>query len=180
MAAALMLVPEIADRDVTVVWIGGGAYEGFGTERSARPEFNLSNDILAANIVFASGVQVWQIPAPVYRLMGVSYAELYQEVYDCGRIGKYLVDQLIEFNEMHPHEGYHLEYRSLGDSPAVGVILNPHCGWWTERPAWQFRTDGSYDTSKEYRPIRVYNYIDPRFIMSDFFAKLRAYTELGH
>ena len=173
MATALLLAPEIVERDVTVVWIGGGPYEGFGADRPGRPEFNLGNDIPAANLVFASGVKLWQIPSSSYRLMGVSYAELYKEVYGCGRIGKYLVDQLVEFNEAHPHEGYHQEYRSLGDSPAVGLILNPQCGWWSERPAWQFRTDGSYDRSREFRPIRVYNYVDPRFILGDFFAKLQ-------
>lgn len=180
MAAALMLAPDIAERDVTVVWIGGGPYEGFGTETRGRPEFNLCNDIPAANVVFASGVKIWQVPSSTYKLMGVGYAELYREVYDCGKIGKYLVDQLVEFNQHYPHEGYHMEYRSLGDSPAVGVILNPNCGWWSERPAAEFRTDGSYDESRLHRPIRVYNYIDPRFILADFFAKLRAYTELGH
>jgi hypothetical protein len=36
--------------------------------------------------------------------------------------------------------------------------------------------DGSYDFSREYRPIRVYNTIDSRFVLSDMFAKLRTYA----
>lgn len=179
MASALLLAPEIAERDVTVVWIGGPPYEGFGHHHGRRPEFNLGNDILAANIVFASDVRVWQVPMSTYKQMPVGYAELYRNVYDCGEIGKYLVDQLVEFNKAHSHshDGCSMEYRSLGDSPAIGIMIDPDCGWWTERPAWTFRADGSYDQSAEYRPIRVYNSIDSRFILSDMYAKLRLHFE---
>ncbi len=68
MAAALMMEPRIADRNVRVVWIGGGPYPVGG------PEFNLSNDVTAADVVFASDLEVWQLPRPVYELMPVGYA----------------------------------------------------------------------------------------------------------
>jgi hypothetical protein len=171
-----MLEPEIAHRDVTAVWIGGGPYDGFGDAGRARPEFNLSNDIAAANIVFASDIKVWQIPVSTYQLITVGYAELYREVLDCGELGKYLVEQLIEYNQNKPDAGYSLEWRCLGDSPAIGVVLNPGCGSHSERPAPQFRFDGSYDQSVAHRPIRVYHSIDSRFIIADLFAKLRAHA----
>lgn len=174
MASALLLEPRIEDRDVTVVWIGGAPYDGFHNSE-ARREFNLSNDIVAANIIFASKLKVWQIPMSTYRLVAVSYAELFENVRPCGKLGRYLVDQLVEFNSAHPHEGRAIEYRALGDSPAIGVLLAPHAGWWSERPAPGFRYDGSYDFSVEGRPIRVYHSVDTRFIMSDFYAKLRAH-----
>ena len=177
MAAALMLEPRIAHRDVTVVWIGGGPYDGFGDAGQARPEFNLSNDIVAANIVFASDIKIWQIPASTYRLITVGYAELYREVLGCGEIGRYLVEQLVEYNQGKPDANYSPEWRCLGDSPAIGVVLNPGCGWHSERPAPQFRFDGSYDQSAAHRPIRVYHSIDSRFIIADLFAKLRAHAE---
>lgn len=177
MAAALMIEPRIAHRDVTVIWIGGGPYDGFGGADRIRPEFNLSNDIVAANIVFASEISLWQIPVSTYQLMTVGYAELYREVLGCGKLGKYLVEQLIEFNQSRAGGDYSLEWRCLGDSPAIGVTLNPGCGWHSERPAPQFRPDGSYDHSAAHRPIRVYHSIDSRFIMADMFAKLRAHAE---
>jgi inosine-uridine nucleoside N-ribohydrolase len=177
MAAALMLEPRIAQRDVTVVWIGGGPYEGFGDAGQGRPEFNLSNDIVAANIVFASGVKLWQIPMSTYRLVNVSYAELYRDVHGYGEIGKYLVEQLVEFNQDRAFVGYNPEWHCLGDSPAIGVVLNPGCGWHSERPAPQFRSDGSYDESVAGRPLRVYHSIDSRFIIGDLFAKLQAHAE---
>lgn len=177
MASALLLEPGIAKRDVTAVWIGGGPYGGFGDAGQARPEFNLSNDIAAANIVFASDLKVWQIPMSTYRLINVSYAELYREVIGYGELGRYLVKQLVEFNQNHAREAYSMEWRCLGDSPAIGVVLNPGCGWHSDRPAPQFRFDGTYDESSLARPIRVYHSIDSRFIISDLFAKLQAHAE---
>jgi inosine-uridine nucleoside N-ribohydrolase len=172
MASALMLEPRIAERDVTVIWIGGGGYDGVGPQ-NGRPEFNLSNDIVAANIVFSSALKVWQIPAPTYRMTAVGYAELDAKVAPCGEIGDYLVHQLVEWNERQ-HGG------SLGDSPAIGLMLHPDCGTWVERPAPAFRYDGTYDHSAAEdgnRPIRVYGSIDARFIHEDFFAKLRAFAD---
>lgn len=164
MAAALLLAPEIAARDLTVIWIGGAPYEGLGA--AYAPEFNLSN---------SSQLQVWQVPMSTYVMMSVSYAELYEKVMPCGEIGEYLVRQLIEFNQTHRRARTALEFRSLGDSPAIGLMLNPHCGWWSERPAVGFNADCTYDLSKEFRPIRVYHSIDNRFILSDFFSKLKGF-----
>ncbi|GAA4427841.1 hypothetical protein GCM10023169_28270 [Georgenia halophila] len=90
MASALLTAPEIAERDVTVVWIGGGPYPDGGQE------YNLSNDIAAANVVFDSSVRLWQVPSSTYKLMAVSYAELMVKVAPHGDLGAYLVDQLVE------------------------------------------------------------------------------------
>ena len=92
MANALLLAPEIARRDVRVIWIGGGPWPVGGRE------YNLSNDIAAANVVARSGIELWQIPMPVYRRMAVSYAELHERVAGQGALGRYLVEQLIDWN----------------------------------------------------------------------------------
>jgi inosine-uridine nucleoside N-ribohydrolase len=85
MASALLEEPAIAERNVRVVWIGGERWPVGGWE------FNLSNDVAAANVVFRSKVEVWQLPSVVYKRMAVSYAELEQKVYHQGPVGKYLV-----------------------------------------------------------------------------------------
>ena len=174
MASAVLLEPRISDQDLTVIWIGGPPYDGVGA--AYWPEFNLSNDIAAANAVFSSPIRLWQVPMSTYVMMAVGYAELYDQVEPCGEVGRYLVHQLVQFNEQ-VHPGRSLELRSLGDSPAIGLMLNPAAGQWTERPAPGFHDDGSYDLSKEYRPIRVYHTIDSRFILSDMYAKLRAFRK---
>ena len=172
MASALLLEPRIAERNVIVVWIGGGPWPAGG------PEFNLSNDIHAANVVFRSRLEVWQIPSTVYRLMAVSYAELEAKVGGQGTLGRYLVDQLVEFNERWV--SVPIEHRSLGDSPAVGVIMYPNCGRWDWRPAPEFGQEMQYLHTGRNRPIRVYDSVDARFILEDFFAKLAAFTRRSH
>lgn len=164
MAAALLMEPRLNDRNICVVWIGGGAWPVGGRE------YNLSNDIHAANVVMKSRVQVWQIPMTVYRMMAVSYAELMERVHDKGPIGKYLVDQLIDWN-LRVHQGP-IEHRSLGDTPALSVILNPNGGISEWKPAPEFNSLMNYVHTGANRPIKVYHTIDIRYILEDFFAKL--------
>ncbi|WP_208589052.1 nucleoside hydrolase [Gracilibacillus suaedae] len=164
MASALLIEPRIAEKDIKVIWIGGGEWPSGGRE------YNLSNDIHSANVIFKSNLEVWQIPRNVYRTMPVGYAELIEKVYPQGKIGKYLVEQLIKFNNQSVSRPS--EYRLLGDSPAVGVILYADCGKWTWKPAPVFDENMKYVHSGKYRPIKVYESIDSRFILEDLFAKL--------
>jgi inosine-uridine nucleoside N-ribohydrolase len=176
MASALLLEPRIAERDVTVVWIGGPPYDG--STPAYWPEFNLSNDVVAANLVFSSQLTVWQVPMTTYVMVAVGYAELAEKVEPCGELGAYLVRQLIEWNEQHAKQP--MEYRSLGDSPAIGLLINPFCGRFVERPAPGFAYDCTYDLSVTHRPIRVYETIDARFVLEDFFAKLRRFARFSN
>jgi inosine-uridine nucleoside N-ribohydrolase len=169
MASALLLKPEINEQDIIVIWIGGGGWPAGGKE------YNLSNDINAANVVFKSKVEVWQIPRPVYRQMPVSHMELIEKVYPQGEIGEYLVEQLIEFN--NAGIDCPTEFRVLGDSPAVGVIMYPDCGKWSWRPAPEFDQDMNYIHTGKNRPIRVYENLDSHFILGDFYAKLAHFNK---
>ena len=47
LASAYLMEPRIANR-LTAIWIGGGVYP------CGSPEFNLANDVNAANVVFSS------------------------------------------------------------------------------------------------------------------------------
>lgn len=156
MASALLMEPRIAQR-CTVIWIGGGRYPSGGIE------FNLGNDIEAANVVFSSKVPVWQIPKNVYEMMAVSFAELELNVYPHGAIGKYLLEQMNEHaKEDIPRLS---DFRSgetwvLGDSPAVGVLLYEHrfCFDWVQAPL--ITKDMTYVQTGLNRPIRVYREVD--------------------
>lgn len=161
-AAALSARPEIADR-FTCIWIGGGIYPKGGWE------FNLTNDHRAANVVFESKLELWQVPMDGYGRMQVSYAELLRKVAPCGRIGEYLFRQLQELGrkvDWTPGESW-----ALGDSPAVGLAMNPNCGRYEVRKAPLCDRDGNYVGETD-REIRVYHEPDSRFILEDFFAKL--------
>lgn len=121
-ASAYLMEPSIADR-LKVIWIGGNKYPDGG------PEFNLGNDIHAANVVFSSPIEVWQVPKNVYEMMPVSLAELEHKVYPQGKIGQYLFNQLLD-HSMEEAARKSLfrtgETWVLGDNPTIGLILYEH------------------------------------------------------
>jgi inosine-uridine nucleoside N-ribohydrolase len=177
MASAILLDESILENpDLTVVWIGGEPYDG--AHGSAGPaEFNLSNDVSAANVVLQSGVRVWQIPWTVYSMVNVGHAELDEKVAPYGDIGEYLVRQLKEFNAWYGgFRNDEFEYRSLGDSPAVAVTLNPGAARWRIHPVRVFDSQAQLTAQiVEGRTVRVADSIDARYLLEDFFAKLKAH-----
>ncbi len=173
LASAYLMEPRIAGR-LTAIWIGGGAYPNGG------PEFNLGNDVNAANVVFSSDIELWQVPKNVYEMMPVSLAELQVRVRPCGEIGRYLFDQLVAHSQEEiPRKS---NFRTgetwvLGDSPAVGLILYEHRFDYDMVPAPGVAPDQYYEHPGEHRPIRVYRSIDSRLILEDLYAKLQLFTE---
>lgn len=172
LACAWLMHPEIAGR-LTAIWIGGGAYPDGGQE------FNLSNDVKAVNIIFRSGIDLWQVPVNVYSKMMVSLTELEMKVASCGEIGNYLFRQMIAFNDslaMQPvwPSG---ENWCLGDSPVVGLMMDPMLFLADEWEAPTVEEDYRYHFLGKGRRIRVYHDINERFIMEDFFSKLQKYSQ---
>ncbi|MDL2302758.1 nucleoside hydrolase, partial [Lachnospiraceae bacterium OttesenSCG-928-D06] len=200
LACAILMEPRICDK-MTAIWIGGGDYPKGGFE------FNLIQDVIAANVVFSSSMPLWQIPMKVYKTLSVSLAELQYKVKPCGEIGKYLYEKMLEVNkfyEMIPHWP-HGELWGLGDQGIIAVLMQE-----SERvdnfhmvPAPRvdekeyFYIEGSGKEGDEIesdeiksdemksdgikggkikangnREIRVYDYIDYRLTLEDFFAKL--------
>lgn len=172
LAIAYLKEPAIGER-ITLIWIGGGAYPNGGDE------FNMKQDILAANIVFESTIPVWQIPVNVYTKVEVSIPELIVNVSDCGAIGRYLCDQMQEYNKQLAWMGGsssfpHGESWCLGDNPTVTALLqNAGRTMWKECKAPHINDDYSYEHSETGKMIRVYEDIDSRLTLSDFFAKMQ-------
>ena len=170
MASAILLDPEIVDRDVIVVWIGGVGYGGIDSYPGI--EFNLSNDIAAANVVYDSGITIWQVPSNVYSLVSVGYTELEERIGGTSKLADYLIRQLIEWNgTWHPGP---IESRSLGDSPAISLMLFPGGGTFRTIPAPRFGQEGHYVPGSGH-PIRVTESVDVRFLVEDMFAKIRKF-----
>ena len=171
-AAALNRCPAIAEK-LTVVWIGGMPYPNGGQE------FNLMQDVSAGRVLMASDAAVWQIPVHVYSAMEVTLAELASRVRPCGSIGKYLYNELENYN-LNSDEPVDLrkgENWCLGDSPVVGALLG--CGWrgnFHTEAAPQISDDMHYLPNPDGKPIRVYDYVDVRMILEDMYAKLALYS----
>lgn len=168
-ASALLMKPEIADR-MTVIWIGGADYPKGGFE------FNLMMDVNAVNVIFSSKVPVWQIPMSLYKVMAVSLAELELKVRPCGEIGKYLFEQMVEFNQVAAKYDWawpHGEIWGLGDQGTVAVLMEE-----LEKvnydmiSAPRIAEDMTYIHDQGNREIRVYHTLDARLTLEDFFAKL--------
>ena len=171
MASAILLDPPIVDRPVVVVWIGGMGHGGLDPSYPGV-EFNLRNDITAANVVFDSSVGLWQVPANVYSAVSVSYTELEEKIGGTSRLADYLIEQLVDWNAAwHPGP---IEFRSLGDSPAVSLILNPRGGSFRTIPAPRFNGEGGYLPGSGH-PVRVCESVDVRFLLEDMFAKIRKF-----
>ncbi len=184
-AVALQTAPEIAKR-MHVIWIGGESYPKGGRE------FNLSNDVVAARVVMNSDVSLWQVTARAYSMMRVSYVELLEQVYPCGRLGRWLCEQLWEVGaatikkranspfalRADDPTGYaHFatgEMWSLGDNPVVGLMLNSQRGEQIIMGAPYINDDGTYTLRPDNpRTIAVYEQVDSHFILNDLFARLR-------
>lgn len=171
LASAILKKPEICKR-MTAIWIGGGVYPEGGFE------FNLKQDIAAANILMKSEMAVWQIPMNVYKQMSVTLAELQLQVKPCGEIGKYLFEQMVEFNNKCAEVSHwpHGEIWGLGDSPTVGVLLeeSEKTDIYDVLPAPCIRyEDMKYTYEAKNRDIRVYKQVNARTTLNDFFAKMK-------
>jgi inosine-uridine nucleoside N-ribohydrolase len=172
LASAYLMEPRIAEK-LTAIWIGGGPYPNGGWE------FNLSNDVHAANVVMGSPIPLWQVPRNVYSSMKVSLAELEHRVKPCGEIGRYLFEQLVRLNEEYGNNANRWplgEAWSLGDSPAVSLLLDDHEFGYELKPAPRITPDMHYVHHQSERKIRVYHYVDPRFTLEDMYAKLALFA----
>ena len=166
--------PEITSR-LTVVTIGGHPYD---TEEIPWKEFNFGNDPAAANAVLQSGAPLWQVPSDVYGSIRVGIAELQERVCPCGPAGEYLFRQLAEYNASPAADWNMGESWSLGDSPSVAAVLNPRCGRTFIQKVREVREDTSYGIEVPgVREILVYRDMDSRYLLEDFFAKLRFFAQ---
>lgn len=170
LAIALKKCPEITTR-MTAILIAGAPYPNGGLEP------NIEEDILAAQIVFASELPLWQIPMNVYCTAQLSLSELVEKVKPCGAIGDYLCRKMIAVNDFYAQAPIripwpHGETWSIGDNPTVFALLQSDKCWHMER-APLIADDMSYIENPSGREIRVYDSIDNRLGMGDFFSKLK-------
>ncbi len=183
-ASALMLEPSIASR-LTVIWIGGVV-----SPDAAEPEYNFRIDPLAARFVFNdASVPIWQIPREAYSTCLVSITELRAHVAPRGKIGKWLYDKMLaanaKFAGMRVNTG---ETWTLGDNPLV--LLAALADWvpsqFGQQPRYE-RTGSSIfheqlapfldqrgrpQPREHGRKIRIYQTVDVRMMLADFYSKL--------
>ncbi len=171
-AMAITKEPEIMER-MTIIWIGT-----HGTVYETPPfrEFNAGNDIEAANLVLEKNTKLWLVPSYVYTTVNIGIAEIERRIAPCGKIGKHLFDNLVEYNNSEGAGWTQGESWSLGDSPAIALAINPGCGRFEMAPAPFVEENTASSLRPENRTIRIYKDVDSRYILEDLIAKLELFT----
>lgn len=164
LARALTLEPAIAKR-LTVVWIGGGGYPDGGWE------YNLATDSEAAReVVERSQVPLWQVPAPAYRQMQISIAELTADLPPISPFARWLYERFTSPPDWVDVGGAW----PLGDSPLVLLTsIATESSTAHDLPARRIAADLRYGEEIPGRTVRVYERVDARLTYADFLARLR-------
>jgi purine nucleosidase len=164
-ASALLLAPELVEQ-IVVVWLGGHPQYWPHTR-----EFNLKQDVPAAQVIFNSGVPVVQIPCKnVAEHLRTTLPEMARYVKGRGAIGDYLYQT---------YEGYFDDHyarsKVIWDISSIAYLLQPEWVPSEVRPSPVLLDDvtwGPEDASRH--PFRVATDLDRDRIFGDLFRKLEA------
>jgi inosine-uridine nucleoside N-ribohydrolase len=168
-ASALLAAPEIAER-IVVVWLGGQPIGWHHTR-----EFNLSQDLHAARVIFDSGVALVRVAcANVAEHLRTSEAEMERFVKGRGPIGDYLFEIYSAYYPEH-----YARSKEIWDLGPIAWLVNP--AWietsLTHSPILTAEQTWSHDSQRHLiREARVVRR-DP--IFGDLFRKLERYQAPG-
>jgi len=156
LASAYLLEPAIQNK-IKCIWLAGKAWPEGGLF------FNNRNDIIAAKLIFSSGIDLTLIPS-----VGTANklkVRIQDRLHIKGRglIGDYL---------------WHLFMRRLGISKAIYDVVSiaalkiPHSCTWLTAPRPELRSDGTYNHNRTQGTITVITDINAENIKKDFFTCL--------
>ena len=161
-ASALLSAPDIIDRTV-VVWLGGHSIDW-----PHQVEFNLKQDVPAAQALFGSGVPIVLVPCMgVVSHLTSTVPEIEKHVEPYGAIGAFLAQRFKEYSD--DHIGWAKE---IWDMAAVAWLLNPN---WTPselRPTPILTDQVTYSTDHRQHLLRYVRHVDRNAILKDFFRRL--------
>ena len=162
-ASALLMEPAILEK-IVGVWLGGHSLNW----PSAR-EFNLSQDLAAARVLFDCGVPVVHVPClGVAEHLRTTLAELRECIGGANR----LADDLVEI-----FRGYRPDHfawaKELWDVAATAWLVNPAWlpGYITPSPILTDQLTWSHDPFRH--PIRELQHCNRNSIFKDLFTKIR-------
>jgi inosine-uridine nucleoside N-ribohydrolase len=161
-ASALLAAPELSQQ-IIVVWLGGNpSYWDRATE------FNVSQDMLAARLVFDSGVPLVHVPCiNVTEHLRTTEAELERFVKGRGRIGDYLFDSYSAYYDQH-----FARSKELWDLGPIAWLVNPE---WVDTvliPSPMLTMDHTWSHDPHRHLIREARSVHRDAIFGDLFQKL--------
>lgn len=166
-ASALLIAPEIAEY-VTIVWLGGHQI-GYGK----NDEFNLRQDVAAAQVVFDSAAPLVWIPCrEVASKLTMTLAELAPSLAPAGKLGKFLYGRTEEL--MRERD---IPEKIIWDIAAVACFTVPEALTMRRIPAPVLNDDRSWSSGAGRRELTVVADIDRAAVFADLFARLARFTD---
>lgn len=193
-ASAILMEPRITDK-IVVVWLGGQPLEFPRTY-----EFNLTQDITAAQIVLDSGVPLVMVPCMgVASHLSTTAEELNARLNGKSKVGTYLAKSVVEcFDDTHiptsdkllkkiylaglddtPDEiadlfvpRYIAWSRIIWDISVVAYLLSPNWALTTLTSAPILTAGHVWQRDDSRHPVRICHYLSRNHIFGDLFAKL--------
>lgn len=161
-ASAILIEPEII-RNIVVVWLGGN-----GLDWPSQKEFNLMQDVKAAQVVLNSGVALVIMPCrPVVSHFHTTIPELEYYLKGKNALSDYLLSSTIEYSG-----GRDTWSKVIWDVTAVAWLVNPR--WMptnlVHSPVLTDQVTYSTDHSRHF--IRMATSVDRDAIFRDLFSKL--------
>ncbi len=161
-ASALLMEPKIADK-IAIVWLGGHP-----TSYPTAQEFNLSQDVPAARVVFNSGAPVTLVPC-----MGVASHLLttVAELESCIGGKNELCDALIDI--VRGYSDDHFAWaKEIWDVSTIAYLINPD--WLPSKlsPSPLLTDDSKWGRDERRHPIRECYICHRNPVFKDLFEKL--------
>lgn len=164
-ASAILIEPEII-KNIVIVWLGGNSLDW-----PHQKEFNLVQDVLAAQVVFNSGVPFVVMPTrPVISHFHTTLPELKHYLKDKNELSDYLYDIVVEYSG-----GREAWSKVIWDVTAIGWLINPE--WLptnlVHAPILTDQVTYSTDYSRHF--IRMAYAVNRDAIFRDMFEKLSGF-----
>jgi purine nucleosidase len=161
-ASAILIEPKII-KNIVVVWLGGN-----GLNWPHQKEFNLKQDVLAAQVVFNSGVPFVVMPCrPVVSHFHTTIPELEHNLKGKNELSDYLLNIVIEYSG-----GKTAWSKVIWDVTAVAWLVNP--AWIStdlvHSPVLTDQVTFSVDQSRHF--MRMASSLNRDAIFRDLFEKL--------
>ena len=161
-ASALLLAPEIVENTV-VVWLGGNPVYWPNND-----EFNLRQDVPAAQVVFDSGVPLLWIPCmTVAELLLTSVPELEALSHNSGKAGEFLVGRTRDYMAERK-----MMSKTLWDISTVAAFTVPEAFYFTYLPTPVLQPDRNWQEKPGRHMLKMVRHINRDLVFADLFAKL--------
>jgi hypothetical protein len=164
-ASALLIEPSIKDK-IVIIWLGGNAHDWY-----TNTEFNLSQDVAAARIIFGCGVPLVQLPCMgVVSAFTTSGPELEHWLRDKNKLCNYLLNYTVK--QALEDGGRPTWTRVLWDVTAVAWLLDDGLMLDRLEPSPIPEYDHNYAFNKTRHPIRYVYHINRDALFEDLFNTL--------